>query len=190
MSTRRGLTIRGKGWIALVALLVSMSAFAQTNDKPLQIFRALDNKAESLKAKALELNRDLIMIEEESFIPSSAQLVVFFSLVKKLPPQLENLHLKLTLDDEIVANHIYTPREIDALFRNGKHRLYLGSLPVGSHRLKASIAGKGKQGFEAHSQIEFDKGWERRFLDIELALNDKKGAPTISIKTPATDAKQ
>lgn len=188
MFARKGWPFRGHSFIALsalIALLLSNGTFAQSDDKPLQIFRALDNKAETLKAKALELNRDLILIEEEAFIPSSAQLVVFFSLSKKTLPQLDSLQVKLELDEEIVANHLYTAREIEALFHGGKHRLYLGSLPVGNHRVSAVIVGQGNQDFEARSKIDFDKGWDRKSVDIELVLAEKKGAPSININGPS-----
>ncbi len=193
MFARKGWPLRGYSLIALAACIAMMTvtpASAETDDKPLQIFRALDDKAETLKAKALELNRDLILLEEEAFIPSSAQLVVFFSLTKKTSPRLNSLQVKLELDGEIVANHLYTPREIDALFNDGKHRLYLGSIPVGGHRISAVILGEGTQGFEARSEINFDKGWDRKSVEIELVMAEKKAAPTININGPVAANKR
>lgn len=190
MFTRKGQPFRVIAFATLLALIVSAGAIAQSDDKPLQIFRALDDKAEALKSKALELNRDLILIEEEAFIPSSAQLVVFFALKKKTYPGLDSLQVKLELDNELVANHLYSPREIDALFNDGQHRLYLGSLPVGSHRITARIIGDGEQGFEARTDVDFDKGWDRKTLEVQLVMAEKKAPPTININGPGSAKKK
>lgn len=152
-------------------------------DRAIDLFRSLDGKVSALKEKALELNRDLTLIEEESFIQGSAQLIIFFGLEKKTPPQHRNIQVRLELDGDLVANHAYADRELDALHRNGRHRLYLGSLTVGKHRLVAKFTGTGGNGgknFETRTSIEFTKGWERKHIEVMMSIPEKNDTPKVS----------
>lgn len=153
-------------------------------NRAVDLFRSLDGKVSSLKERALELNRDLTLIEEESFIQGSAQLIIFFGLEKKTPPQQRNIQVRLELDGDLVANHSYADREIDALYRNGRHRLYLGSLTVGKHQLVAKFSGSGGSGgkdFETRTSIEFTKGWERKHIDVMMSMPEKSETPKVSV---------
>jgi len=169
--------------------IFNVASYAQDNkgkdDRSLQLFRSLDSKVATLKQKALEINRDLILVEEESFIPAAAQLVVFFSIIKETPPQFKSIQIKLELDGDIVANHLYKPNDIDALFRSGKHRLYLGNLHVGKHTLVAHFTGKGKNNnnFKTKATANLDKAWTRKFIELTMTLPDKKDKiPEISVR--------
>src|SRR5690606_35254019 len=86
---------------------------------------ALSQEVEDLKQAALELNRDLLILEEELLFPSNTQLVVFLSLDVGEYFRLDAV--KLTVDDKLVASHLYTPTQNDALSRGGIQRLYIGN---------------------------------------------------------------
>lgn len=151
-------------------------------DRALELFQSLDGKVAALKEKALELNRDLTLIEEESFIPPSAHLVVFFGIEKKTTPQNRHIQVRLELDGELVANHTYAKRELHALHRSGKHRLYLGSVPVGKHHLVAKFSGSGgSKDFETRTSIEFTKAWERKNIEVMMSLPEKDETPKVSV---------
>jgi hypothetical protein len=176
-------------FFAVLIILACQAAVAQdvaSQDKALQIFRSLDDKVSMLKQQALDVNRDLILIEEESFIPASAQLVVFLSLTKKTLPDYPTFQVKLNLDGNTVSNHFYQADELRALYNGGMHRLYLGSLPVGKHTLVAHLEARSANGdselFQSRASIEFSKGWDRKFLEIAVELPEKPTAPKVAFK--------
>ena len=99
----------------------------------------LDREIQTLKKEFLELNRDLLLLEEELLYPPDQQLVVFVSVTKggSITPSL----VKIELDGEMLAHHLYTDREIQALQRGGVHRLYVGKLGRGDHAFEVSLTG-------------------------------------------------
>jgi len=74
--------------LAIIALLLSMTAFAQddsavprfaaaaVDDEP----RTLDEQVQDLKKLAVDLNRDLFLLEEELLFPANTQVAVFISM--------------------------------------------------------------------------------------------------------------
>src|SRR6185295_20173290 len=91
--------------------------------------KALDGKIQSLKQDVMELNRDLLVLEEELLFPASTQVAVFVSMDVGALFQLDSVQVKL--DDQVVAHYLYTERELKALYRGGVQRLYLGNLRSG-----------------------------------------------------------
>ena len=87
---------------------------------------SLDDKVQSLKKEVMNLNRDLLVLEEELLFPTSTQVAVFLSIDVGNYFRLDSVQLKI--DDKIVANHLYTQQEVDALGRGGVQRLYLGNV--------------------------------------------------------------
>lgn len=159
------------------------SASAQTgDDRALRLFRELDDRVSALKKQALDINRDLLIIEEESFVPPSVQVVVFVSLAQKSPPTLRQLNVKLAVDGNPVAHHLYDNEQIKALHRGGMHRIYLGSVAVGEHSLKVEVEGRTSTGtpvFTTVRDLDFNKGWEQKFLSVAVELDEKQAKPKL-----------
>jgi len=89
----------------------------------------------------IELNRDLMVLEEELLFPASTQVAVFVSMDVGKLFDLDSVQVKL--DDKQVAAYLYTPSEVQALHRGGVQRVYLGNLKAGSHELVAFFTGGG-----------------------------------------------
>lgn len=171
---------------ALLLSLASGGAVAQgEDDRALRLFRELDDRVSAIKKQALEINRDLLIMEEESFIPPSAQVVVFISLAKKTPPSIRQLNVKLEVDGSPVAHHQYDSKQIQALHRGGMHRLYLGSVPVGQHSLGVEVEGRTSGGstvFEERAKLDFSKAWEQKFLNVAVELSEKDAKPKLNVR--------
>ena len=103
--------------------------------------QALDTRIQTLKQEVIELNRDLLALEEELLFPANTQVAVFLSMDVGTLFQLDSVQLKF--DNNVVTNYLYTDRELQALYRGGVQRLYLGNLRTGSHELVAIFTGKG-----------------------------------------------
>lgn len=136
-----------------------------------EAFRTLDEEVQDLKRLAVDLNRDLFLLEEELLFPASTQVAVFVSMDIGEFFALDSVELEL--DGRDVANYLYTEREVDALHRGGVHRLYAGNLRAGEHELVAVFTGLGPHGrpYRRGATLTFEKTIGPKH--IELAISDR-----------------
>ena len=75
--------------------------------------------------------------------------------------ELDSLQLKV--DDKLVASHLYSPLEVQALHRGGMQRVYLGNLKAGTHEVVAFFTGKGPhfRDYKRAATLKFEKGADR-----------------------------
>ena len=144
--------------------------------------QSLESRVQDLKKQVLELNRDLFQLEEELLFPANTQFTIFLSFDIGEYFNLDAVQVKL--DDKVVANHLYTEREIAALRRGGVQRLYLGNLPSGEHELVAFFTGKGPRGrdYRRGSSIKLKKGSEPQFVELQITDNTRQQQPQFKIK--------
>jgi hypothetical protein len=142
----------------------------------------LDNEIQDLKQQVLNLNRDLFMLEEDLLFPANTQFSVFLSMDAGNLFDLDSVQLRL--DDKIVANHLYTEREVRALQRGGVQRLYLGNLSSGKHELVAYFTGRGpsKRDYRRGTTINIDKSAEPQFVELRISDDTRKEQPEFVVK--------
>lgn len=135
-------------------------------------FRTLDEEVQHLKKLAVDLNRDLFLLEEELLFPSSTQVAVFVSMDVGEFFALDSVELEI--DGKNVASYLYTEREIDALHRGGVQRLYAGNVRAGEHELVAFFTGRGPHGrdYRRGATLTFEKGIGPKY--VELRISDKE----------------
>lgn len=148
--------------LLIAALALTAPALAETPGADLQ----------DVRRAFVELQRDLSILEEDLLYPASSQVAVYLSMDVGEFFQLDAVTVKLNGKD--VAHHLYTERQADALSRGGVHKLYLGNLKEGDHRLTAVFTGRGPDGREYRrgATVEFAKSFEPTF--IELAIRDSE----------------
>lgn len=143
---------------------------------------ALGAQMEDLKKASVELNRDLMLLEEDLLFPASTQIAVYVSLDVGHYFALDSV--KLTIDGEMVSSYLYTPKQISALARGGVQRLYLGNLKTGSHEITAFFIGKGPEDrdYKRGATYTFNKTQKPGMLEIRI--KDETGAmqPTFEFK--------
>lgn len=152
--------------LLVLAILISLLPAAARADTP-----AAD--LEGVRQSFLELQRDLVILEEDLLFPASSQLAVFLSLDVGEFFTLDAV--TVTLDGEDVTHHLYTARQVDALQRGGVQKLWLGNVKQGNHRLTAVFTGSGPEGrpYRRATSVEFEKTFEPAL--IELAIRDSEG---------------
>lgn len=145
-------------------------------------FQTLDKQIQDVKQEALELNRDLFVLEEELLFPASTQLAVFLSVDVGEFFQLDSVQLKL--DNKVVTNYLYTDRENAALHRGGVQRLYLGNLRTGKHELVAVFTGKGthERDYRRGATLVFEKRTDPKFIELKIHDVEKKLQPVFEVK--------
>jgi len=142
----------------------------------------LDARIQDLKGEVIRLNRDLLVLEEELLFPAGTQLAVFLSMDVGKLFALDSVQLKL--DDKVVANYLYTPREIEALHRGGVQRLYLGNLRAGEHSLVAFFTGKGphERDYKRGATLKIDKGTDPKYIELQIKDSLGKLQPEFDVK--------
>ncbi|MCU0757961.1 MAG: hypothetical protein MUF07_02015 [Steroidobacteraceae bacterium] len=144
--------------------------------------RGIDEETQQLKKDAVDLNRELFMLEEELLFPANTQVAVFVSMDVGEFFALDSVQLKV--DDREVANYLYTEREAEALLRGGVHRVYLGNLKVGAHELVAIFTGKGpnQRDYRRGATLKFDKAVGAKYLELKITDRQRRAQPEFEIK--------
>lgn len=168
---------------ALLLFVVFISAaFAAGEDTKTQQRQALDTRIQTLKQQAIELNRDLLALEEELLFPANTQVAVFVSMDVGTLFQLDSVQLKV--DDKVVTNYLYTDREIQALYRGGVQRLYLGNLRAGNHELVAVFTGKGphNRDYRRGATLTFEKTTGPKYIELQIRDETRSQRPEFRVK--------
>lgn len=148
-----------------VVLLATMSVSAAG-----AAAQSLDSEMEDVKKALLELKRDLVILEEDLLFPASSQVAVFLSMDLGEFFQLDAVTVKL--NGKEVAHHLYTDKQVDALYRGGIQKLFIGNIKQGGNRITAFFTGRGPSGrdYRRATTVAFEKSFEPTF--VELAISD------------------
>lgn len=145
-------------------------------------FRNLDNRIQQTKKKVLDLNRELFLLEEELLYPGTSQVAVFLSLDVGKFFRLDSVQLRI--DDHIVANHLYTQRELGALAQGGVQQIFTGNLKSGKHELVAYFIGKGPKGrdYKRATTRVFAKETDAKYIELKIVDNKGKQQPEFDVR--------
>jgi hypothetical protein len=144
--------------------------------------RTLDEEVQDLKKLAVDLNRDLFLLEEELLFPSSTQVAIFISMDVGEFFGLDSVEVKL--DNKDVTNYLYTEREVDALIRGGVQRLYVGNLKTGEHELVAVFTGEGPhvRDYRRGASLTFEKGIGPKYIELTVSDRENKLQPEFVVR--------
>ena len=80
--------------------------------------------------------------------------------------------MTLKINGREVAHHLYTDKQVDALYRGGIQKLFVGNVKQGNNRVTAFFTGRGPSGrdYRRATTVEFEKSFEPAF--VELAITD------------------
>jgi len=124
--------------ITLLLSLLSIRVWAQQNDQ--QQLRGLDEQVQEIKSDVLNIAQELNQLEEKLLYPSGTQVAIFVTLAKGDPMRLDAVRLQI--DGQLVAHHIYSFKELEALRKGGAQRIYVGNVATGDHQLEVLVDGK------------------------------------------------
>lgn len=154
----------------------SSTTLSESVQKP-----AVTPEVENLKVSVLNLNRDLLILEEELLYPASNQVAIYLSMDLG---QFFNLDaVKLEIDNKLVASELYTDKQINALFRGGVQRLYVGNLKTGEHEISAYFTGRGpQQDYKRAAKLVINKTQTPLVLELKIMDSTAQLQPTFEIK--------
>lgn len=142
----------------------------------------LDSRIQDLKSEVIQLNRDLLVLEEELLFPANTQVAVFVSMDVGKLFELESVQVKL--NDQVIATHLYTPLEVQALHRGGVQRLHVGNLRAGEHQLVALFTGRGphERDYKRGTTLKFDKSTGAKYIELRIKDTQAKLQPEFEVK--------
>ena len=155
--------------VCVVVLAYCCGGIATAADPSPQELRSLDEQVQEIKTDVLAIAAELNALEEQLLFPSNTQVSVFVSLNETESFRLDAI--RLLIDGQLAAHHIYSFKELDALQSGGTQRLFTGNLTGGHHNLEVTVIGKLPNGkdYSQTEQFTFEKSIDPRLLGIALA---------------------
>lgn len=131
--------------------------------------RGLDEQVQEIKSDVLSISEELSRLEEKLLYPSGTQVAIFIALTKGDPMRLDAVRLQI--DGQLVAHHIYSFKELEALRKGGVQRIYVGNVATGDHQLEVLVDGKHEGGadFSQTEHFTFRKEVKPELLGLTLA---------------------
>ena len=143
--------------------------------------QSLDEQVQEIKSDVLAIAAELSNLEEKLIYPSNTQVAIFVELEADRAVPIDSA--RLSIDGELVAHHIYTFKELEALSKGGVQRIFTGNLPTGKHRLEVSFSGQRGEAnaFELAETFAFEKEVDPKLVGITLGAG-AVGNPTLAIE--------
>jgi len=165
-------------FFSLTFIVNSLPVFAQQDES----ITELQQNIQELKKDVLKLNRNLFILEEDLLFPSNTQFSVFLSIDSGQLFTLDSVQLKV--DNKVIANHLYTERELAALKRGGVQRLFIGNLASGEHEIIAIFTGKGpnQRDYRRGETITIEKGSDPQFIELQIIDDPGKEQPQFNAR--------
>jgi len=152
----------------IVFLLTLIPASVQAAEVSKEQIKGLDEQVQDIKKDVLALSSELTLLEEKLLFPSNTQVSLFVSLSGNKDFVLDSLQIKL--DNKVVAQHLYTFKEIEALRAGGVQRVFTGNIKTGDHALVASFIGRAKSNNEYQRSANYTvtKAVGPKFVEIQI----------------------
>ncbi len=158
--------------ILLPLLLMALTTGVVAEPVSREQIKGLDEQVQDIKKDVLSLSTELARLEEKLLFPSNTQVSLFVSMHEGDDFRLDSVQVKL--DNKIVAQHLYSYRELEALQQGGVQRLYTGNVKTGEHELVVSYIGKAPAGgeYKRSARYKVVKAVGPKFVEIKIAGPD------------------
>jgi hypothetical protein len=168
-ASRFASTLLRRTSLALALALFCASAPGVANEMSKQQMQSLDEQVQEIKEDVLGIASELSGLEEKLLYPSDTQVSVFVALDDADKVRVDSVQVQL--DGQVVARHVYSFEELEALKRGGVQRIYTGNVATGEHRLDVVVAGRlpGGSDFGETGSYSFSKGVEPELVGITVA---------------------
>ena len=184
------LSWKSMNWMLLVVLALapmavlaqqdSVPAVPQPQDQRKLTLQDLDEQVQEVKSDILNISEELSRLEEKLLYPSGTQVAIFVALGKGDTMRLDAVRLQI--DGQLVAHHIYSHKELEALRKGGVQRLYVGNVTTGDHELEVLFDAKvdGGSDFTRTERFTIRKEVKPKLVGLTLA------GPASAATTPIT----
>jgi hypothetical protein len=162
--------------IALIVFPVASASTSGSSPDRSTAMQSLDQQVQDIKSDVLEIAAELRGLEEKLLYPSNTQVALFVSVNNGEGLALDSA--RISIDGQLVAHHIYSFKEIQALSKGGVQRIYTGNVSAGSHEVEVTVQGKhsGGRDFDAVQKFSFRKEKDPKCVGITLTAGLAGGA--------------
>ncbi len=152
----------------LSALLMVLPLNVTAVDVTQEQVKGLDEQVQDIKKDVIDLAADLLQLEEKLLYPSNSQFAVFVSLAETEGLRLDAVQIKL--ENKVLAHHLYTFRELEALQKGGVQKIYIGNIKTGEHQLVVSYVAQNSSGSDIRrsSTYSVNKSVGPKFVEIKI----------------------
>jgi hypothetical protein len=163
------------------AELAGLRAAPATGDKNTsadqQEMRGLDEQVQEVKSDVLSISQELSRLEEKLLYPSGTQVAIFVAVAKGEQMRLDSVRLQI--DGQLIAHHIYSAKELEALRKGGVQRIYVGNVTTGNHQLEVLVDGKleGGADFNRTEHFTFTKEVKPKLVGLTLSAPRSGNTP-------------
>lgn len=160
--------------LVVAAALCALSAVSGAQKVPKEQIKGLDEQVQDIKKDTLAISTELQQLEEKLLYPSNTQVALFVSVKGQAKLRLDAVRVKL--DGQDAAHHIYTFKELEALQNGGVQRIHTGNVRTGEHSLEVAVIGKtGDTDFQQVATYKFKKSVEPKLLEIVVNREESSG---------------
>jgi len=155
----------GKLLVIIVTLFTMQVSAEEITSEQIQ---GLDEQVQEIKEDVIGIAAELTRLEEKLLYPSNTQVSFFVSVADEDNTTVDAI--QLTLDGKVIAKHIYTFRELEALQKGGVQRIYTGNIRTGAHELVVTVMGKSPSGakFKKTAKYKVDKKVRPKIVEVRL----------------------
>jgi hypothetical protein len=145
-----------------------------------QQMRGLDEQVQEVKSDVLSISQELSRLEEKLLYPSGTQVAIFVALAKGDQMRLDSVRLQI--DGQLVTQHIYSAKELEALRKGGVQRIYVGNVSTGDHQLDVLVDGKLDDGkdFSRTEHLTFRKEVKPKLVGLTL-VGPSSGTASVAL---------
>jgi hypothetical protein len=157
--------------LVLLSWLLLSPAAAIADSGSEASMQSLDQQVQDIKSDVLAIAAELRVLEEQLLHPSDTGVAVFVSLGEDDAQEVILDTASLSIDGEVVAEHVYSFKEVEALQRGGVQRIHTGNLRTGEHVLEVRLRGRRPGGglFDVAEQSVVTKAVGPKKVGITVA---------------------
>lgn len=149
-----------------------LAGWLQAEEITTEQIKGLDEQVQEIKEDVIGIAAELSRLEEKLLYPSNTQVAFFVSIAGEDRTVVDAV--QLTLNNKVVAKHLYTFRELEALQKGGVQRIYTGNVTTGQHNLSVTVSGKSASGsqFKKTASYKVNKQVGPKFVEVRLDRPD------------------
>jgi len=175
--------LRSLSLVAVVTMLFGLNTALAKTDKAAVDKDETLKQSRILKESSAQLNADLIYLEREILYPTKTQLGVFVAMDEGAFFDLRSV--EIFINGASVGMYKYKAKEVYAIQKGGKHRVYMGNYDSGDYSVKAVIKGVGPHGraYRRTATAEISKkSTKNMHLEVNVVDGSNKYRPDFEMK--------
>lgn len=151
----------------VLGITILTASFYQAEEVTKAQVKGLDEQVQDIKSDVLGIAAEIGQLEEKLLYPSNSQVSLFISVDGKKSFSIDSVQIRL--DGKIVARHLYTFREIEALQQGGVQRIFTGNIKTGEHQVSLDLVGKvSGSDYKKELDYTFSKKAGPKFVEIAI----------------------